>query len=284
MDWGAEQQKAFEDLKCYPKHLPTLSSPEQGHPLILYESATHSVVTRALVVEIEITKDGKSAKQQFPVYFVSEVLTGSKKYYSEMEKICYEVIMRARKLCHYYETHTIKVLTNQPLNDIFGNRDNSDRIGKWVMELSDYVVDFEKRSTITSHALAYFVAECTEPGSSIEGVVPEASRLIYCDRTWGNAGARVATILVSPCGIKLRYTARLQFHNEVDKCTNNIVEYEAILLGLRKLRAIRVQTCTLCTDSKVIAGQIEKECITREPTIERYLALIRRWSATSKAL
>jgi hypothetical protein len=28
--WGAEQQKAFNDLKLYLKHLPTLSSPNQG--------------------------------------------------------------------------------------------------------------------------------------------------------------------------------------------------------------------------------------------------------------
>jgi hypothetical protein len=51
-------------------------------------------------------------KQQFLVYFVSEVLTGSNKYYSEMEKICYAFVMSARKLQHYFEAHTIKVLTN----------------------------------------------------------------------------------------------------------------------------------------------------------------------------
>jgi hypothetical protein len=37
------------------QHLPTLSSPEQGQPLILYISATHTVVSRALVVEKEAT-------------------------------------------------------------------------------------------------------------------------------------------------------------------------------------------------------------------------------------
>jgi hypothetical protein len=98
-----------------------------------------------LVIEKEITKDGKTAKQQFPMYFVSEVLTGSKNYYSEMEKICYAIVMSASKLRHYFEAHTIKVLTNQPLNDIFDNRDNSDIISKWVMELLEYIIDFEKR-------------------------------------------------------------------------------------------------------------------------------------------
>jgi hypothetical protein len=32
----------------------------------------------------------------------------------------------------------------------------------------------------------------------------------------------------------------------------------------------------LHTDSKVVSGQIEKECIAREPTLERYLAQVRR--------
>jgi hypothetical protein len=47
-------------------------------------------------------------------------------------------------------------------------------------------------------------------------------------------------------------------------------------LGFRKLRAIRVQTCMLRTNSKVIAVQIEIECIARKPTLERYLAVVRR--------
>jgi hypothetical protein len=84
-------------------------------------------------------KDDKTAKQQFLMYFMSELLTVSKKYYSEMEKICYAIIMSARKLRHYLEAHTIKVLSNQLLNDIFDNRDSSDRISKWTMELSEYV-------------------------------------------------------------------------------------------------------------------------------------------------
>jgi ribonuclease HI len=210
------------------------------------------------------------------VYFVLEVLTGSKKYYSEMEKICYAVIMSAKKLWHYFKAHTIKILTNQSLNNIFSNRDSFDRISKWAMELSEYVVDFEKRSAIKSQILADFVVEWTEPGSLTKGVVPKASCLVYYDRAWGTIGVGAAAILISPSGIKLRYAARLQFNSEADKCTNNIVEYEAILLGLHKLRAIGVQTCTLRTDSKVVACQIEKECITREPTPERYLALVRR--------
>jgi hypothetical protein len=118
----------------------------------------HAAVNGALMVEKEIINNSKPMKQQFLVYFMSEVLTGSKRIYSEMEKICYAVIMSARKLRHYFEAHTIEVLTNQPLNDIFGNRYSSDKISKWAAELSEHVVDFKKRSAIKSHILADFVA------------------------------------------------------------------------------------------------------------------------------
>jgi hypothetical protein len=107
--WDAEQQKAFESLKSYVKKLPTLSSPEKGQPLILYVSASHTTVSRALMVEKEIVSNGKATNQQFPVYFVSKVLTGSKRFYSEMENICYAFAMSAHMLRHYFEAHIIKV-------------------------------------------------------------------------------------------------------------------------------------------------------------------------------
>jgi hypothetical protein len=56
--------------------------------------------------------------------------------------------MSSQKLRHYFKAHKIKVLTNQPLNDIFSNIDSSLRISKWATELSEYVVDFEKRNII----------------------------------------------------------------------------------------------------------------------------------------
>jgi ribonuclease HI len=98
----------------------------------------------------------------------------------------------------------------------------------------------------------------------------------------GAAGAGEAAILTSPSGIKVRDATRLQFNNKGGKCTNNIVEYEAILLGLQKLWAIGIQRCILCTDSKVVIGQIEKECIAREPTLKKYLALVKRMEFFSR--
>jgi hypothetical protein len=63
VEWGLEQQKAFDDLRQYLQRLPTLSSPEQGQPLILYVSFTYIVVSGALVIEKETTQGaGPAAK------------------------------------------------------------------------------------------------------------------------------------------------------------------------------------------------------------------------------
>jgi hypothetical protein len=193
-----------------------------------------------------------------------------------MEKICYTLVMSARKLHHYFEAHTIKVLTNHPLNDIFDNIDSSGRISKWAMELSEYVVDFEKRSAIKSQIPADFVVEWTKPNSQSQDTVPESPWLVHCNSAWCSTGAGAAVVLVSPSGVKLWYAARLQFTKDTDKCINNIAEYETILLELHKLRAVSIQTCILRIDSKVVSNKIEMECITREPTLKKYLTLVRR--------
>jgi hypothetical protein len=147
---GNRTTSNFNELKNYIQKLPMLSSPQPDQPLILYVSALHTAVSGTLVQERETIKGNKWLSHQVPKYFVSEALADSKKYYSGMEKICYTVVMSARKLHHYFEAHRVRVLINQPLNDIFSNRDSSGRIGKWAMELSEHVVDFKKRSVILS--------------------------------------------------------------------------------------------------------------------------------------
>jgi len=136
-EWGEEQTKAFQDLKAYMENMIKMISPDPKDPLLLYTSASQTAVSAVLVLE-------RTVEGQLPVYFVSEALSGSKLFYSEIEKITYAVVMSARKLRHYFEGHRIIVVTNQPLHDLFHNREASDRISKWASELSEYVVDFER--------------------------------------------------------------------------------------------------------------------------------------------
>jgi hypothetical protein len=73
-------------------------SPTPRADLLLYVSATETTVSAVLVQEQETNH----SKQQVPVYYILEALSGSKSYYSEIEKIAYIVLTVSRKLKHYF--------------------------------------------------------------------------------------------------------------------------------------------------------------------------------------
>jgi hypothetical protein len=120
---------------------------------LLYLSASNSTVSIVLVQE----KEGEL--KQITVYFASEALLGFKLTYSDLEKLAYAVIMAATKRRHYFDGHRIRAITNQPLNDIFTNKEVSTRSVKWAAELSEYVVDFKRRSATKSQVLADFIVD-----------------------------------------------------------------------------------------------------------------------------
>jgi hypothetical protein len=119
--WSETQKQAFQELKDYLSNMTKLCPPEPRSPLLLYVSASNSVVSAVLVQE----KEEDRKLKQIPVYFASKTLSGLKIFYSELEKIAYAVIMAAMKPRHYFEGHRIRVITNQPLNDLFANREAS---------------------------------------------------------------------------------------------------------------------------------------------------------------
>jgi hypothetical protein len=194
--WSETQKQAFRELKYYLSNMTKLHPPEPRSPLLLYVSASNSVVSAVLVQEKE--EEGKF--KQIPVYFASEALSGSKLFYSELEKIAYAVIMTAMKLRHYFEGYRIRVITNQPLNDLFENKEASTRIIKWGAELSEYIIDFERRSAIKSQVLADFVVDWTSPTQNFneEMVTPW---IVHCDGAWCHKGVGISAVVTSPTGV-----------------------------------------------------------------------------------
>jgi ribonuclease HI len=220
------------------------------------------------------TKHGQT-KKQAPIYFVSEVLSLSKKNYTELEKVLYVVLMASRKLRHYFQAYHIIVPSSQPLKDVMRNREATGRIGKWVAELNEFSIDYVHRASIQSQALADFIVDWT-PGAQGEETTKDTEVwTLFCDGSWGTFGAGAAALLVAPSKVKTCYATRLDF-----SCTNNIAEYEALLLGLRKLKAMGIRRVVLKTDSQVISDHIDKSCKARDPRLDKYLYTVRRIEAS----
>jgi ribonuclease HI len=193
---------------------------------------------------------------------------------TELEKISYAVVMTSRKLRHYFEAFKVWITSDRGLGELFRNPEVSVRITKWVAELSGYHITFEPRTSIKSQVLADFIVDWTGPITQQDEPVGKVWTIHY-DCAWCHAGAGAAAVITSPTGVKHRYAAHLSFALESDRCTNNVAEYEAIILGLRKLRVLGVTTCIIKTDSKVFAGQVEKEYSAKDPALMQYLMAVR---------
>jgi hypothetical protein len=71
-------------------------APNEKEPLLLYIAATHQVESMVLIVER--SKEGKAHRVQRPMYFLSELLSPSKKWYPHYQKLIYSMFMTSQKL------------------------------------------------------------------------------------------------------------------------------------------------------------------------------------------
>ena len=76
--------------------------------------------------------------------------------------------------------------------------------------------------------------------------------------------------MIAPSGLNTKYAARLEF-----KATNNIAEYEGLILGLNKAKALRAKRVLAKIDSQVVVGQVKEEYMAREPGLVKYLNTVR---------
>jgi ribonuclease HI len=146
------------------------------------------------------------------------------------------------------------------------NREATGRIGKWATELNKFTIDYVHRSSIQSQALADIIADWTPGAQEVEINKDAEAWTVFCDGSWRTFGAGATAILVAPSKVRTCYAAKLDF-----SCTNNIAEYEALLLGLRKLRAMWIRRTILKTDSQVISSHVDKSSKARDLKLEKYL-------------
>jgi ribonuclease HI len=84
--------------------------------------------------------------------------------------------------------------------------------------------------------LADFVVDWTPP-THTPGEEMLAPWVVQCDGAWCHKGVGISAVVISRTGVVKRYAARLIFTND-EHSTNNTTEYEALLLSLRKMKAL----------------------------------------------
>jgi hypothetical protein len=117
--WTTEAQEALESLKRLLEKPPILTAPAPGELMLLYITAMTQVVNAALVVERD--EPDMVLKVQWPIYFVSKVLSDSKTRSPQIQKLICAVLISKRNLRHYFDTHLITVVLKYPLKEVIHN-------------------------------------------------------------------------------------------------------------------------------------------------------------------
>ena len=99
-----------------------MSSPETDEVLFAYIAVAPYAMSLVL-----IRVDGG---KQWPVYYMSKLLHEAKIHYLPLKKAILAVVHDTRKLPHYFQAHTVVVLTQFPLKAILWSADYTGSIAK----------------------------------------------------------------------------------------------------------------------------------------------------------
>ena len=102
-EWTEECALAFQQLKEYLSRPPIMSSPEVDEVLFAY------IIVAPHVVSLVLIRVDNGVQRT--VYYVSKSLHEVEVWYLPLEKAVLAVVLGTRKLPHYFQTHTVVVLT-----------------------------------------------------------------------------------------------------------------------------------------------------------------------------
>jgi ribonuclease HI len=266
--WTPEAEEALRNLKALLTSAPILVPPAAREALLIYVAATTQVVSAAIMVERR--EEGHALPVQRSIYFISEVLSETKIRYPQIQKLLYMVILTRRKLRHYFESHSVTVVSSFPLGKIIQCREASCRIVKWAVEIMGETILFAPRKAIKSQVLADFVAEWVDTQLPAAPIQPELW-IMFFDGSLMKTGAGAGLLFISPLGKHLHYVLRLHF-----LASNNVAEYEALVNGLRIAIELGVRRLDARGDSQLVIDQVMKNSHCRDPKMEAYCDEVRR--------
>ena len=215
--WGEEHQKALDEIKHYLVNLSVLVPPQKHKPFKLYLSADERAIGSALIQEFE----GKERA----IYFVSRRLLDAETRYSLVERLCLCLYFSCTKLRHYLlSAECVVVSKDDVIRYMLSLPILNGRIGKWMLDLSEFDLRYESAKAVKDQAVADFVVQHCGSELTMVDLVPWT--LFFDGSSRGNSSG-IGVVLISPWGANFEFS----FPIEVS-ATNNQAEYRAILKGI----------------------------------------------------
>ena len=159
------------------------------------------------------------------------------------------------------------VMRNQLIKKFMNKPEATGRMVQWVIELSQFNIEYHPRTAIKAQALADFIAEFT----LLDEDSPTDKTEWWTIQTNDSSTQKregVGVVITTLDREMLKYGVQLKF-----PATNNEAEYKGILTGLRVGKALGAKNLLLQSDSKLVVGQIKEEYETKDERMQKYLRL-----------
>ena len=205
-------------------------------------------------------------------------------HYLPLEKAILVVVYATSKLSHYFQSHTVVVLTQLSLRSLLRSVDYIGRIAKWGTILGAFDIKYMPRTSIKGQVLANLVANFTESpledrmekqdmdGKSI-GLVSLQEPLswkVYVDGAPSHRRSGVGLVLISSERVIIEKSLRLDF-----SAINNEAEYETLLAGMTMVQKMGEKALEIFLDLRLIVSQVEGELEARDLRMQEYLNQVR---------
>ena len=275
-EWIEECALAFQQLKEYLSQPPIMSNLLTDEVLFSYiVVAPHTMSLVLILIDNEIQRS---------VYNVSKSLHEAEIRYLPLEKAILAVVHGTRKLPHYFQAHTVVVLTQLPLKAVLQSANYTGRIVKWGTILGAFDIKYMPRTSVKGQILADLVTKFAEPaleemsttynmdGKSVGTISLQEPPFwkVYVDGAANQRGLGVGLVLISPEGLTIEKSLRLGFST-----TNNKVEYETLLEGVSMVQRIGEKVIKVFSDSRLFIGQVGRELKARDEKMQGYLNQVR---------
>ena len=116
-----------------------LTGPDPGEDLFMYLSVSNHAVSTILLRDQAV---------QYPVYYINKTLVNAKTIYLPLEKLVLALVHATKKLPHYFQAHTVYVLTRSPLQSLLKRFDFMGRIAKWRTRFGAFNIRYKPRNSV----------------------------------------------------------------------------------------------------------------------------------------
>ncbi|XP_015170845.1 uncharacterized protein [Solanum tuberosum] len=268
-NWDETCSDAFKSIKSYLAKPPVLAAPIPRKPLILYITAQERSVGALLAQE---NSEGKENS----LYYLSRKMTPNELNYSLIEKLCLALVFLIQKMKHYFQAHVVRLISRaNPIKFVMSKPVLSDRLARWYLQFQQFEIVYIPQKSCERTSIGGFLADhpISDDWELTDELPDEDAMLIEVLPPWkihfdgdahrGGAGAGVVFITSQKEILPFSFTLK-------QCCSNNVAEYQALILGLEMAVDMKQLNLQVFGDSQLVINQLLGSSGVKKPELRPY--------------